>query len=95
MSDERHSHPNYVVIWVILVVLTVVSIAVGKYVEPKQLAISILFVNSAIKALLVALNFMHLKFEKLIIVLLVLTPLVLFLVFVLGSLPDTLATPKL
>ncbi len=65
MSDtqERH-HPNYWSIWVWLLVLTVGEVLVAFISQiPKTVLVLILLGLAVWKALLVALYFMHLKFE--------------------------------
>jgi cytochrome c oxidase subunit IV len=84
-----HKEPNYLMIIVILGILTAVEIAVTFAPLPK-LSIGILLVGLALtKAIMVAMFFMHLKFEKITLALIAATPLVLcaFLMFML--LPDS------
>ncbi|MBI4245154.1 MAG: cytochrome C oxidase subunit IV family protein [Planctomycetes bacterium] len=94
MEDHTEHHPNYVLIWFILVILTIISILIGKYIDNHVLKVTLLFVNAAIKAVLVALNFMHLKFEKVVVISLVVVPLTLFILLIFGLMPDTLSTIK-
>ena len=87
MSDE-HAGPGYMTIFWWLFALTILEVGVTFLSIPK-LAMGTLLVGMALgKACLVALYFMHLKFEKRTLGLIALTPLVLctFLVFML--LPD-------
>ncbi len=63
-ETPKHAHPNYVGIWLLLAVLTFAELGVaflGHW--PKRLVILILLVMAVYKALLVALYFMHLRFE--------------------------------
>ena len=63
MQEAKHSHPNYIGIWVVLAVLTVVEIGVA-FLPWAKIAIILCLVGLAVwKALLVALYYMHLKFE--------------------------------
>ena len=60
-----HTRPNYILIWVYLFVLTVIEVAAAFLSHiPKHWLILILVFLAVWKALLVALYFMHLKFER-------------------------------
>ena len=64
MTTE-HTRPNYILIWVYLFVLTVIEVAAAFLSHiPKHWLILILVFLAVWKALLVALYFMHLKFER-------------------------------
>jgi len=64
-TATTHKHPNYVLIWVYLAVLTVVEVGVAFISHlPKVTLIILLLFFAVWKALLVALYFMHLKFER-------------------------------
>ena len=93
--SEDHKHPNYILIWVILLVLTVLEVAVAY--SPKSLSdvdgiititIVLLVGMALVKAGLVAAYFMHLKFEQRNFVMIVSFPLVLACVLVILLLPD-------
>jgi caa(3)-type oxidase subunit IV len=96
---EQHQEPNYYWVLVWLAVLTILEIAVVLLGSPERLNIPmvtkvVLLVGMALsKATLVALYFMHLKFERGTLMVIAFTPLVIctFLVFML--LPDLSATP--
>ena len=61
---SRHSHPNYIGIWLALAGLTVLELGTLFLRQwPKKLVILILVAMAVYKALLVALYFMHLRFE--------------------------------
>lgn len=63
--EATHKHPNYVLIWVYLAVLTAVEVGVAFVSHfSKTTLLIILLVLAVWKALLVALYFMHLKFER-------------------------------
>ena len=64
--SEAYAHPNYVKIWIWLLVLLALSVA-GPMLEIPTLTIITAFGIAIVKAFLVAANFMHLKFEKKII----------------------------
>ena len=95
MSDD-HKHPNYILIWVVLLVLTVLEVAAaylpGILPEMKEtiiyITITLLLGMAFVKAGLVAWYFMHLKFEQKNFILIVSFPLVLACVLVILLLPD-------
>ena len=82
------AHPNYLTVWFWLVGLAVASVLVSALPLPHRLIIGLIFVAATVKALLVALYYMHLKFEQLLISALVLIPLVLFGILLLVLFPD-------
>jgi hypothetical protein len=61
--SEAYAHPNYVKIWIWLVVLLLISVA-GPMLEIPAVTIITAFGIAFVKAFLVAANFMHLKFEN-------------------------------
>jgi len=64
MTTE-HVRPNYILIWVYLFLLTVIEVGAAFLSHiPKHWLILILVFFAIWKALLVALYFMHLKFER-------------------------------
>jgi cytochrome c oxidase subunit 4 len=63
--ETTHQRPNYIMIWVYLAVLTVIEVGVAFVSHLPKLTLMLILVALAIwKALLVALYFMHLKFER-------------------------------
>jgi cytochrome c oxidase subunit 4 len=89
--SEEHAHPNYMAIFVTMIVLTVLEVLAAKLYsfDGWALITLILLVGMAItKAVLVALYFMHLRFETKTFVVVVSAPLVFALILVLGLLPD-------
>jgi cytochrome c oxidase subunit 4 len=94
-AHAQHEEPNYMNIFWALAVLTVIEVVVV-YLPFSRLLIGFLLVALAgTKAALVALYFMHLKFERSTLGIIALTPLLLcvFLIFML--LPDLTAHNKL
>jgi cytochrome c oxidase subunit 4 len=85
---EHHREVNYYGIWMWLAILTVLEILVVVFPFGKLVTGALLVVMALWKAALVALYFMHLKFETKTLGVIVLTPLIIcvFLVFML--LPD-------
>ena len=93
--SEGHNHPNYLLIWGALIVLTVIELVVAQFPHwmpsvPRITPITIiLLIGLAFtKAALVALYFMHLRFERRTFVVIVTAPLFLAVVLVLALLPD-------
>jgi cytochrome c oxidase subunit IV len=83
-----HAEPNYIGVFWWLLGLTIVEIGVI-YLPLAKLAIAILLIGLAIsKAALVALYFMHLKFERLTLGVIAITPFVLCIFLILMLLPD-------
>ena len=83
-----HTEPNYMAVFWWLLALTVLEIAVI-YMPVARMIIVILLVGLALsKASLVGLYFMHLKFERLTLGLIALTPLFLCIFLILMISPD-------
>ncbi len=83
-----HTEPNYIGVFWWLLGLTILEIAVI-YVPMARLIIVILLVGLAVsKAALVAMYFMHLKFERVTLGVIALTPLILCVFLILMLLPD-------
>jgi len=84
----QHAEPNYMGVFWWLLALTVLEIAVI-YMPMARAIIVILLVGMAIsKATLVALYFMHLKFERRTLGVIALTPFILCVFLILMLLPD-------
>ena len=62
-SEEGRKHPNYMAVWAGLAVLTAVEVGIVYLGFSRRLIIIILLALAVWKALLVAMYFMHLKFE--------------------------------
>lgn len=83
-----HSEPNYIGVFWWLLALTIVEIAVI-YMPLARMIIVILLVGLAFsKAALVGLYFMHLKFERVTLGLIAVTPLALCIFLILMLRPD-------
>jgi len=88
---EAHKSPNYMAIFFWLFVLTVIEIGVI-YLPVVKLVIAILLISLAVsKASLVAMYFMHLRFERLTLGLIAVTPLALGALLVFLLVPDSSA----
>lgn len=87
VAPER-AHPNYVSIWVALVVLMGAGVLVSYVPLGKAAVIFLIFLVATVKALLVALYYMHLRFERGIICAMALVPVVLVVILTVLLFPD-------
>lgn len=91
--SAMHQEPNYMNIFYALTVLTAVEIGVV-FVPMAKVIIAVMLVLLALaKAALVAMYFMHLKFEKRTLGIIALTPLILCTLLILSLLPDLTGAP--
>ena len=88
-----HPHPPYVKIFWVLLGLTLLSIVFSQ-VLPKTFAPYLIFTLSTIKATLIALYYMHLKYEGKWILSLAIIPLIIFVVILVAVMPDALVVIK-
>jgi caa(3)-type oxidase subunit IV len=88
MASTTHTHPNYMGIFWVLLVLTVIEVALTFVGLPKLLLGSLLVILAVWKAALVAMDFMHLKFERRTLAMIAVVPFILCLFFILMLLPD-------
>ena len=86
--EQTHAEPNYMKILWWLLVLTIVEVGVVYAHLPKWSMVVALVVLALVKAFLVAWNFMHLRFEKPVLVIMVGLPLLLMVDLLLGLMPD-------
>src|SRR5437899_10839851 len=94
MAAAEHKHPNYMAIFWYLAILTVVEIAVIYAPLPKVTIVVLLCSLALGKAVLVAMYFMHLRFETRTLGLVAITPLMIATLLVFLLLPDGLAVAK-
>lgn len=87
MITGDRNRPNYFLVWVWLVLLVIVSIS-ASFLLPKSTALFLIFSVAFIKALLVILNYMHLKFERPVLYALVIIPLLIVAVLIFALFPD-------
>jgi cytochrome c oxidase subunit 4 len=88
-----HKEPNYMVVFFTLTILTGVEIGVV-FLPISKLIIGFgLVILALAKAALVALYFMHLKYEKFALGVIALTPLILCTLLIFALLPDLTGTP--
>jgi len=85
MSNAHSRH--YLTIWYWLMALVVMSVAAASLL-PKLPAVILIFTVAILKALLVARNYMHLKFESPLIYAIALVPLAFIVILLFGLFPD-------
>jgi cytochrome c oxidase subunit IV len=91
MATSEHKHPNYMTIFWYLAVLTAVELAVI-FLPLGKLTIGVLLCALAVtKAALVAMYFMHLRFETRTLGLVAITPLAIATLLIFVLLPDGFA----
>jgi cytochrome c oxidase subunit 4 len=89
MAEAKRHHPNYMAIWAWLFVLTLVELGVAFLtVFSKQTLILILIGLAIWKALLVALYYMHLRFENNRVRILAIAPLPLAVIMVIAVITE-------
>ena len=98
-SQHEERFPNYILVWVVLVLLSGSSIAASFLVKDfvpslRTLLLAFLFLVGSIKAAMVALNFMNLRFERKILWALACLALLFVGFFVAGALTDITSTIK-
>jgi len=87
VTTER-VHPNYVTIWVWLVVLLVAGVIATRLPMGKSAINNLIFAIAAVKAVLVALNYMHLRSESWLIYALAIIPVLLVVALTFVLFPD-------
>ena len=87
-ARPSHAHPNYMLIWVFLAVLTALELTIAFLPWPKTAIILILIGMAFWKAALVGLYYMHLRFEPNRLRILAIAPLPLFAVLVLAVITE-------
>jgi cytochrome c oxidase subunit 4 len=93
MTNTAHARPNYVAVWAWLVLLLVISLVTVKLPFSQAATMGLIFVVAAVKAVLVAAYFMHLRFEGRLIRAIAIIPLLLFLGMTLTLFPDIVFNP--
>ena len=88
MTTDAHSTSNYIKIFWLLLALTVIEVAIVYMGLPKMLLASLLVIFAVWKAALVAMHFMHLRFEKKTLSIIAIAPFVLCVWLILMLMPD-------
>ncbi len=90
MSKERgRSYALYAVVWIALLALTATTVAVS-YVNLGMMNVVVALLIASVKAALVALFVMHLKYENRVVWAFALTPIYFLILIIAGTLSDTL-----
>ena len=87
MTSDK-THPNYTAVWLWLMALVGLAVAASFLPGGRTFAVLVIFAAAFVKAILVAANFMHLRFEPALIYALVLIPLLFLVVLAAALLPD-------
>jgi caa(3)-type oxidase subunit IV len=87
-SGADHADPNYIAIFIYLTVLTVLELAVAYAPIPKALMVGTLVGLAWTKAVLVAMYFMHLRFERRTLAIIAIVPALLVTELTFALLPD-------
>ena len=87
MTTEQ-ARPNYVAIWVWLVVLMLAGVLITLLPLDRSAVVGLIFAVATVKAVLVALNYMHLKSESWLIYALAIVPVLLVVAMILVLFPD-------
>src|SRR5207237_10379973 len=88
-EPNKHAHPPYILIWVVLALLTFLELGVAFLGHLSKTTIILILVFIAVwKALLVALYFMHLRFETNRLRILAIAPLPLAVILILAVITE-------
>ena len=88
-----HHHVNYLAIFSILVVLTIITVGVALLdIHNETVKVLLALFIASVKGICVAMFFMHLKFEGKLIYLIFIVPLLLCVLIVTALIPDVLMT---
>ena len=88
MSEAARTQPQYGKIFWALLILTIMELSVANLHLAKPVTILTLVFLAVIKASLVALFYMHLKFEKLLLYIIITVPLILSFILTLLVMTD-------
>ena len=88
MSEAAHTQPQYGKIFWALLILTILELTVANLHLAKSVTILTLVFLAIVKAALVALFYMHLKFEKLLLYIIITIPLILSFILTLLVMTD-------
>ena len=88
MAEQEHEHPRYILIWVVLIALTLGELGYAFMDLPKVvLALGLIFM-AVWKAVLVAMYYMHLRYEPRRLWVLAVSPLPLAAILVLAVITE-------
>lgn len=86
--ESAENRRRYVAIWLFLLVLVGAGLWASALPVPKLAIVALVFGIAAVKASMVVRDYMHLKFETLVVHLIVLIPLLLIIGMALVMIPD-------
>ncbi|HJX73645.1 MAG TPA: cytochrome C oxidase subunit IV family protein [Candidatus Deferrimicrobiaceae bacterium] len=89
MKEHDSGIRTYIVVWGALVVLTAVTVSVS-YVHLGMMNVVVALLIASVKASLVALFFMHLRYESRLVWGFALTPIFFLVLIIAGTLSDSL-----
>ena len=89
MATAEHKEPNYIRVFIAMIVLTVAEVVIFYLGLPTIVMIICLVAMALVKAGLVAAFFMHLALEKRTLALIVVSPLILSAIIIIGLTPDS------
>jgi len=88
MTEQEHAHPRYILIWVILLVLTLAEVGYAFMDLPKLMLAVGLIIMAVWKAVLVAMYYMHLRYEPRRMWILAVSPIPLAILLVLAVITE-------
>lgn len=86
--EQTHAQPRYMLVWGILAVLMLFKVGLTYVGWPKSVTVALLVIVAIWKAMLVAMYYMHLRWEPKRLIIMVLAPLPLALILVLAVLTE-------
>jgi cytochrome c oxidase subunit IV len=89
MKEHDSGNRTYIVVWGALIILTALTVAVS-YVHLGMMNVVVALLIASVKASLVALFFMHLRYESRLVWGFALTPIFFLVLIIAGTLSDTL-----
>ena len=97
MAHQHDSHAisyrTYIMTWVWLLVLTALALGLGYAPINESLKAFLLVCTTLAKILVIAAIFMHLRYERLNLILLTFAPLILAIIMFAFTFPETLGNP--
>ena len=91
-ETTHHGYKGYVVIWGWLLVMTLLALGAGEFLETGFLKTLVLVGITLAKVILIAAFFMHLRTERLNLIMITFTPIVLSLILFFFMAPDMAET---
>jgi cytochrome c oxidase subunit IV len=89
--EKKHNHAlklkTYIFIWLALIELTILSVAAAT-VDFKSFAVAVALIIAMAKTFIVGAYFMHLKFDRVVIRIMVAVAVVVFLTFIILTFAD-------